>query len=223
MKRIKRDKADVLRKIGELGVIPVTTIGDCSSAKRLATALIAGRLPCIEVTFRDAAAVCVLNEIREDFPELLLGAGTVVNLDQAKQARDAGVDFIVSPGLSDEIVHFCKEHDLLSIPGISTPSEIMRAMHHHLNVLKFFPAMGTSGVPVLKAMSAAFPGIFFVPTGGISPENLSEWFNLPSVFAVGGTWMVTIEMIAGGDFNTITRLAGDAVDAIQKIRQGKSS
>jgi 2-dehydro-3-deoxyphosphogluconate aldolase/(4S)-4-hydroxy-2-oxoglutarate aldolase len=118
---------------------------------------------------------------------------------------------------------YCKEHDLLSIPGITTPSEIMRALQHNLNVLKFFPAMGTSGVPVLKAMSAAFPGTSFVPTGGVSPENLSEWFKLPSVFAVGGSWMVTKEMLAHGDFDKITKFSGEAVEAIQRIRQGDSS
>lgn len=191
-------------------IVPVVVIDDDSNALPLADALIAGDLPVAEVTLRTPAALASIAAMstRED---LLVGAGTVLNVAQATAAMDAGARFIVSPGLSLDVVSAARERGVPVIPGAVTPTEIMAALDMGLGLLKFFPAGIYGGVAALKALGSVFGGVSFVPTGGVSPDNLAEFLAVPSVAAVGGSWMVPASAVDAGDFDTITQLCATAV------------
>lgn len=191
-------------------IVPVVVIDDDSNALPLADALIAGDLPVAEVTLRTPAALASIAAMstRED---LLVGAGTVLNVAQATAAMDAGARFIVSPGLSLDVVSAARERGVPVIPGAVTPTEIMAALDMGLGLLKFFPAGIYGGVAALKALGSVFGGVSFVPTGGVSPGNLAEFLAVPSVAAVGGSWMVPASAVDAGDFDTITQLCATAV------------
>ena len=178
----------------KLKVIPVIAIEEASKATYLAKVLIENGLPCAEVTFRTKQALQAIKNMRNAYPNMLIGAGTVLNTQQVDQAIEAGVDFIVSPGLNPTIVSYCQRKDIPIIPGINSPSQVEQAMALGLDTLKFFPAAPSGGPAMLKALSAVYP-VSFMPTGGISPTNVNDYLSIPSVFACGGTWMVPNPLI----------------------------
>ena len=211
---------DVLQRIGELGVVPVIAIENAADAPKLGQALLDGGLPCAEITFRTAAAAEAIKLMIAECPDVLVGAGTVMTVDQAKRAAEAGVKFIVTPGFDADVVDWCIEHDMPVTPGVVTPTEINMALKKGLNVVKFFPAEASGGVKALKAISAPYQGVKFIPTGGISVGNLADYLSVKSVHAVGGSWMVTKELISAGKFDQIAALAAEAVAMVKKIRGG---
>lgn len=211
---------DVLQRIGELGVVPVIAIDNAADAPKLGQALLDGGLPCAEITFRTAAAAEAIELMTAECPDVLVGAGTVMTVDQAKRASEAGVKFVVTPGFDEDVVDWCIEHDMPVTPGVVTPTEINMALKKGLNVVKFFPAEASGGVKTLKAIAAPYQGIKFIPTGGISAGNLADYLSLKSVLACGGSWMVTKELISAGRFDQISALAAEAVAVVRQIRKG---
>ena len=208
----------ILQKIGALGVIPVVAIEDASDALPLAEALTSGGLPCAEITFRTGAAADAIGLIAKSYPEMLVGAGTVITVEQAKAAIDAGAGFIVSPGLDKKVVKYCLKHEIPITPGIVTPTELQRALKLGLNAVKFFPAEAAGGVRTLKALSGPFQQIKFIPTGGISPANLTDYLALPQVLACGGSWLVNKNLIAAGEFGRIAQLTREALALVHVVR-----
>ena len=204
--------------ISNYGIVPVVQIDRKESALGLAEALIAGGLPCAEITFRTEAAEDSLRIISQKHPGMFVGAGTVLTVEQAKRAVDAGAKFIVSPGLNPKVVTYCLENNIPIIPGVSSPSDIEAAMDLGLSVVKFFPAEASGGMKYLKALAAPYGKMKFLPTGGISAENLNEYLSFGSVIACGGSWMVSPKLINGGDFAAITALTKTAVSAMQGFR-----
>jgi 2-dehydro-3-deoxyphosphogluconate aldolase / (4S)-4-hydroxy-2-oxoglutarate aldolase len=191
-------------------IIPVVVIEALETARPLAEALEQGGLPVAEVTFRtEVAADAVRLLVRET--RLLVGAGTVVRPEQVDLAVEAGARFIVMPGLSPSVIERCRELDVLVIPGVATATEVIAALDHGLDLLKLFPAHVAGGVALLRALHGPFPGVRWIPTGGVSASNAASYLALPSVAAVGGSWMVAPELIAARDFANVTRLAREAV------------
>ena len=203
-------RTSVLDQLTTLRVIPVVVLERVADAAPLGRALVAGGLPCAEVTFRTPAAAAAIAELAAD-SAMLVGAGTVVRADQVDEALAAGASFVVSPGFSPSVVRRCQELGVPVLPGVATPTELMMALDAGLTVVKFFPAETNGGVPALKALSAPFGGVRFVPTGGVSVGNLSSYLSVPSVLAVGGSWMVAPALVAAGDFDEISRLTAEAV------------
>lgn len=203
---------DVLQQIGALGLVPVVKIDNAADAVPLARALAEGGLPVAEITFRTAAAEEAIRNIAAGVPEVLLGAGTVLTVDQAERAVNAGARFIVTPGFSPAVVKHCNDRNIPITPGVATPTEIQMALDHGLDVVKFFPADSFGGIKTLKAMSAPFGAVQFIPTGGISAANLAEYILFPKVLACGGSWMVKDELIKQGQFSEITRLTREAIE-----------
>jgi 2-dehydro-3-deoxyphosphogluconate aldolase/(4S)-4-hydroxy-2-oxoglutarate aldolase len=196
-------------------------INDAGKAVPLARALLEGGLDVIEITFRTAAAVEAIALIKKEVPEMLLGAGTVLSLENLEKAAAAGVDFVVSPGYNPKIVDRCIEMKLPVFPGVCTPTEIEAAMDRGLTSLKFFPAEASGGTEMLKALSAVYE-VDFMPTGGIGPKNLRDYLALPKVACVGGSWLVKSDLIDGGRFDEITRLAREAVEVVKDMRGAKN-
>jgi len=206
-------------RLGKCGVIPVVVLGDAKDAVPTAEALLAGGVDVMEITYRTAAASDSIRAVAEGCPEMLVGAGTVVTLDQCRQAVERGAKFIVSPGFDAEIVSWCVENGIAVCPGCVTPTEIMAAMKLGLDVVKFFPANVYGGLAAMKALSAPFGGIRFIPTGGISNENVAEYAAAPYVFAAGGSWICPKADIAAGNFAHITELSRTATDAVKAVRK----
>jgi 2-dehydro-3-deoxyphosphogluconate aldolase/(4S)-4-hydroxy-2-oxoglutarate aldolase len=207
-----------IETLGELGIVPVVAIEDAKDALPLGRALVDGGLPCAEITFRTTAAADAISVISQNLPQVLLGAGTILSVEQVSQAVKAGAKFIVSPGFDPFVVDWCIEHQIPVMPGVATPTEISMALNRELNVLKFFPAEVAGGVNALKAISGPFVGVKFVPTGGINPENLPDYLGLPAVHACGGSWLVKRKLISAGKFDEITRLTREAVGIVLRIR-----
>jgi len=210
----------ILQKIGELGVVPVIAIEDADDAPRLGRALIAGGLPCAEITFRTAAAADAISRMAAECPDVLVGAGTVMTVAQAEQAAAAGAQFVVTPGFDAAVVDWCVDHNLPITPGVLTPTEINMALNKGLKVLKFFPAEAGGGVSTLKAIAGPYQDVKFIPTGGINAHNLPDYLGLASVHACGGSWMVKKQLIADGLFEKITELSSEAMALVQQSRQG---
>lgn len=205
---------NILKLIGELGIVPVVKIDNAADAVLLGKALIDGGLPLAEITFRTAAAAEAINNIVKAFPEMLVGAGTVLNIEQAQRAIDSGAKFIVSPGFNPDVVDFCVKKDIPITPGCSNPSDIEMALGFNLEVVKFFPAESFGGLSTLKAISAPYGMMKFIPTGGISAKNVVDYISFNKVLACGGSWMVKDELIKKGDFAEITRLTAEAIQLI---------
>jgi 2-dehydro-3-deoxyphosphogluconate aldolase/(4S)-4-hydroxy-2-oxoglutarate aldolase len=201
--------SDVLAIIGKFKVLPIVAIKNAIDAISLADALKAGGLPLVEVTFRTAAAEDAIRAIAAR-GDILVGAGTIVTVGQAKKAIDAGAKFIVSPGLDVDVVKLCIDAGVPITPGICTPTEVMAAMKLGLSTLKFFPAEAYGGLKTLKALSAPLASVKFIPTGGVNTKNLAEYLAFPKVLACGGTWLATSEMIEQGRFEEITNLGKEA-------------
>lgn len=201
---------DVLAVIGNSRILPIVAIKNAKHAIPLADALKAGGLPLVEVTFRTEAAEESIRAIAAR-GDILVGAGTIVTVNQAEKAIAAGAKFMVSPGFDAEIVRFCLDKGIPITPGICTPSEVMAAMKMGLTTLKFFPAEAYGGLKTLKAISAPLASVKFIPTGGVNTKNLAEYLAFPKVLACGGTWLATSEMIEQGKFEEITNLCKEAV------------
>ncbi|MDT4762416.1 bifunctional 4-hydroxy-2-oxoglutarate aldolase/2-dehydro-3-deoxy-phosphogluconate aldolase [Sphaerochaeta sp. PS] len=204
-------------QIHDIGLVPVVKIDDASKAAGLAGAMIEGGLPCAEVTFRTDAAEQAIKNIIKAYPEMLVGAGTVINLDYAKKAVAAGAKFIVSPGFNPTVVDWCLENNIPIVPGVCTPSDIEQGLARGLTTLKFFPAEASGGVEMLKNFAGPFPQLKFMPTGGISLDNLSSYAKQSNVLAIGGSWMVKGDLIENEDWPAITKLCSEAVVALQGL------
>ena len=203
---------EILKKIEAFGIVPVVKIKRAQDAVPLAKALCDGGLPCAEVTFRTAAAEDAIRAMVEAFPEMLIGAGTVLTIEQADAAIAAGAKFIVSPGLNPVVVKHCVEKGYPVVPGCANPSDIEQALSFGLDVVKFFPAEAAGGLPMIKAMSGPYGDLKFMPTGGISTDNLCSYLDFPKILACGGSWMVKEDLINEGNFDAIRRLTRQAVE-----------
>ena len=209
----------VLQLMKKSGVIPVVVLDDTAKALTTANALLAGGVSVMEITFRTAAAADSIKAVSENCPEMLVGAGTVVTLDQCKQALECGAKFIVSPGFAPEVVSWCVERNVPITPGCVTPTEIMAAMKLGLNVVKFFPAGVYGGLKAMKALSAPFGSVKFIPTGGVDAKNLKEYLEAPFVHAVGGSWLCPKKEIAAGNFDAVTALCREASEIVKEVRR----
>lgn len=205
--------------LGKIGLIPVVTIDRAEDAPKLGDALLAGGLPCAEITFRTAAAEAAIRLMTIQSPEILIGAGTVLTITQAEKAVTAGAKFIVSPGFDAEVVDWCLGNDVPVIPGVVTPTEINSAVKNGLQILKYFPAEAAGGVNMLKAIAGPYTNVKFIPTGGISAENLADYLRLPLVYACGGSWLVKKTLINAGEFKIITELAREARAIVNHVRK----
>ena len=204
----------VLEKIQQLGIVPVVVLNDARDASPLAKALCDGGLPCAEVTFRTEAAEEAIRIMSQEFPEMLVGAGTVLTTDQVDRAVAAGAQFIVSPGLNPKIVSYCTERNIPITPGTCNPSDVELAIELGLEVVKFFPAEASGGLDMIKAMSAPYTNVRFMPTGGINQKNLTTYLDFPKIIACGGSWMVSGDLIKEGNFDKIRELTEDAVHSM---------
>ncbi len=202
----------------EYGVVPVVVLEEAKDALPLAKALVEGGLPCTEVTFRTEAAEESIRLMSEKYPEMLVGAGTVLTTKQVDRAAAAGAKFIVSPGFDPEIVDYCLEKKIPVFPGCITPSEVAQAVKRGLEVVKFFPAEQAGGVAMIKAMAAPYTMVKFMPTGGISAKNLKDYLSFGKILCCGGSWMVKGDMIRNGEFDKIRELAKEAVELAASIR-----
>ena len=204
----------MVKEIEKLKLVPVVVIENAEDAEPLAQALIEGGLPCAEVTFRTAAAADAVKRLGR-IRDILVGAGTVLSVEQVKQAVDSGAKFIVSPGFNPKVVAYCVDNKIPIIPGICTPTEVEAALEFGLEVLKFFPAESYGGLNTLKAISAPYPMVRFVPTGGIGVHNFMAYLKFPKVLACGGSWMVAKELISGRKFDEISRLTREAMALVR--------
>ncbi|MEE6287017.1 bifunctional 4-hydroxy-2-oxoglutarate aldolase/2-dehydro-3-deoxy-phosphogluconate aldolase [Georgenia sp. MJ173] len=200
----------VLSSLSAARLVPVVVLDDAAHADALAGALVAGGLPVAEVTFRTAAAADAIRAMA-DRGDILVGAGTVLTVAQVDEAVAAGATYVVSPGLSRAVVERCQEHGVLPLPGAVSATEIQAALELGLDTVKFFPAGTSGGAPAIKALTAPFGGVRFVPTGGIGPANLADYLAIDAVAAIGGSWMAPRDLVAAGRFDEITRLTAAAV------------
>ena len=199
----------------EIRIVPVVKLEKAEDAKDLAGALVRGGIPCAEVTFRTDAAAEAIRRMSESYPDMLVGAGTVLKTEQVDAAIEAGAKFIVSPGLNPKIVRYCQEKGIPVYPGVATASEIEQALELGLSVVKFFPAEVNGGVKAIKALSAPYFQLRFMPTGGISQENIGSYLSCPQVIACGGSWMVKDAYINAGEFDKIRELTEEAVKLVK--------
>lgn len=204
----------VLEQIEKIGIVPVIAISDVEKAVPLAKALIAGGIPCAEVTFRTAEGEESIRRMAKEVPEILVGAGTVITTEQVDRAIAAGAKFIVSPGFNRKVVAYCNEKNIPITPGCSNPSDIERALEMGLSVVKFFPAEQSGGLDYIKAVSAPYTTVRFMPTGGVNAANITKYLAFDKIVACGGSWMVTADLINGGKFDEITAMCKEAVRGV---------
>ena len=209
---------EVLEILGQYGIVPVVVLNDSKDAEPLADALCEGGLACAEVTFRTEAAAESIKIMSEKHPEMLVGAGTVLTIEQVDEAVAAGAKFIVSPGLNPEVVKYCLDKNIAITPGVVTPSEMEQAIELGLNIVKFFPAEPSGGLSMIKAVSAPYTMLKFMPTGGINPGNVKEYLKSDKIFACGGSWMVKGDLVDAGNFDKIKELTKEAADIVKEIR-----
>jgi 2-dehydro-3-deoxyphosphogluconate aldolase / (4S)-4-hydroxy-2-oxoglutarate aldolase len=210
--------AEVLAALSRIGLVPVVTIDRHQDAVPLAEALLDGGIDCAEVTFRTPSAGPAIQAISSSYREFLVGAGTVLTVEQAEQATQAGAQYVVAPGFDPAVVGWCQAHNMPVIPGAATPTEISMALARGLNLVKFFPAEAMGGVQTLRALAAPFAGVRFVPTGGITAANLPQYLALPNVAACGGSWMVQADLISAGKFGEIADLSRQARAVVGQVR-----
>ncbi len=203
----------------EYAVVPVVVLDDARDAVPLAEALTEGGLPCAEVTFRTEAAEESIRLMSEKYPEMLVGAGTVLTIEQVDRAVAAGAKFIVSPGFDPEIVDYCLEKKIPVFPGCVTPSEVAQAAKRGMKVIKFFPAEQAGGIARIKAMAAPYTMMEFMPTGGIGVNNLKDYLSFDKIICCGGSWMVKGDLIKNGEFDKIRALTKEAVELAASIRK----
>lgn len=210
---------NVTETIQNMGVVPVVVLHDAKDAAPLAKALCEGGLPCAEVTFRTDAAEESIRIMTTQFPEMFVGAGTVLTIEQVDRAVAAGAQFIVSPGFDPEIVDYCLEKNIPVYPGCITPSEVSQAVKRGLKIVKFFPAEQFGGVATIKALAAPFTGVKFMPTGGVNAKNLESYLSCDKIIACGGSWMVKGDLVKAGKFDEIKDLVEEAVQLVADIRK----
>ena len=210
---------DILKQIGATGIVPVVVLNRVEDAEPLANALVAGGLPCAEVTFRTDAAEESIRTITKNFPDMLVGAGTVLSTEQVDRAIGAGAKFIVSPGLNPKVVEYCIKKGYPVCPGIMTPTELEVALGFGLDVVKFFPAENAGGLKMIKAMSAPYIMMKFMPTGGINATNVRDYLACDKILACGGSWMVKGDLINAGNFGEIERLTREASEIVKEVRK----
>ena len=209
---------DTLVQIGKTGIVPVVVLNNASDAEPLAEALINGGLPCAEVTFRTEAAEDSIKLMSKKFPEMFVGAGTVLTTEQVDRAIGAGAKFIVSPAFNPKVVEYCLKNNYPITPGIMTPTELEMALEFGLDVVKFFPAENAGGLKMIKAMAAPYTKMKFMPTGGINPQNVREYLQCDKILACGGSWMVKGDLINSGNFAEIEKLTKEASQIVKEIR-----
>lgn len=201
----------LLEKIEAFGIVPVVVIQDVNHAILLADALVKGGLPVAEVTFRSKAAKESIRAMKTAYPEMIVGAGTVLTIQQVDEAIEAKAEFIVSPGFNPVVVEYCINKGIVIIPGVSSASQVEQALSYGLTTLKFFPAEAVGGLPLIKALSAPYPHVRFMPTGGLNTKNFMSYLNFKSVIAVGGSWMVSPELLENNQFDQIQNLTKEAI------------
>ena len=209
---------DILKKIAEVGILPVVVLEDANDAKDLAKALIDGGLPCAEVTFRTDAAEESIKIMTKEYPKMLVGAGTVLSVEQVKRAIAAGAKFIVSPGFDEEVVKYCLDNNIPVTPGTCTPSDVQKCYKLGLDVVKFFPSEASGGIKMIKAIAAPYTMMKFIPTGGINLDNMSDYLKSNIILAIGGSWMVKNDLIKNKEFDKIKAMTKDAVNKVKEIR-----
>ncbi|MDD6380679.1 MAG: bifunctional 4-hydroxy-2-oxoglutarate aldolase/2-dehydro-3-deoxy-phosphogluconate aldolase [Lachnospiraceae bacterium] len=208
----------VLDRFSQIGIIPVVVLNDVADAAPLGKCLMDGGLPAAEVTFRTDAAEESIRIMAEKYPDMLVGAGTVLSPEQAKRAADAGAKFIVSPGFDPAVVQYCLDNDIPVCPGTQSSSEMIAAMNMGLDHVKFFPAELSGGLPMIKAITAALVNLKIMPTGGINPTNVVDYLKCDKIFCAGGSWMVKGDLIRAHDWDRITSLVKEAADIVKKVR-----
>ena len=209
---------EAIKRFSEVGIIQVVVLNDAKDAEPLGQALMEGGLPAAEVTFRTDAAEESIRIMSEKFPDMLVGAGTVLTIDQAERAIAAGAKFIVSPGFDPEIVQFCLDRDIPVCPGVQTPTEVIQAYKFGLDHVKFFPAENAGGLSMIKAVGAAMTTMKFMPTGGINAQNVVEYLKSDKIFCCGGSWMVKGDMIKAGQFEEIKAKVAEAAAIVKNVR-----
>ena len=208
----------VLEEIQKIGIVPVVVLDKPEDAEPLAKALCEGGLPCAEVTFRTAAAEESIRIMSEKFPNMLVGAGTVLTTEQVDRAVAAGAKFIVSPGLNPKVVKYCVDKGIPVTPGCANPSDVEQALEFGLDVVKFFPAEQAGGLAYIKAIAAPYVGMKFMPTGGINPKNVKDYLAYDKILACGGSWMVKGDLVKAGEFDKIKEMVKEAVEIVKEIR-----
>ena len=209
---------DVIKALGEYGIVPVVVLNDAKDAEPLAKALCEGGLKCAEVTFRTAAAEESIKIMAEKFPDMLVGAGTVLTTEQVDRAVAAGAKFIVSPGLNPKVVKYCVEKGIPVCPGTCTPSEMEQAMDLGLDVVKFFPAEPSGGVKFIKAVAAPYTMLKFMPTGGVNATNVRDYLAYDKILCCGGSWMVKGSLIEAGEFDKIVEMTKESAAIVKEVR-----
>ena len=209
---------DMMKQLQKLGIVPVVVLDREEDALPLAEALVKGGLPCAEVTFRTAAAEGAIRKMAKAYPDMIIGAGTVLTTEQADRAIDAGAKFIVSPGFNPKVTEYVLKKGVPMTPGVCTPTEIEATLQFDLDVLKFFPAEPSGGLKMIKALAAPYVGVNFMPTGGISAANVREYLAYNRIVACGGSWMVTGALVKEGKFDEIENLVREAAGIVKEIR-----
>ncbi len=207
-----------VEQVAACGVVPVVVLEDAAQAVPTAKALLKGGINAMEITFRTSAAKASIAKVAAEVPEMIVGAGTVINVEQLHDAIEAGAKFIVSPGSDEAVIAEAVKLNVPITPGVVTPSEIMLGLKYGIRVFKFFPAESFGGLKTIKALSGPFPQIKFIPTGGVNQANAADYFKNPKILAVGGSWMVTKDMVVAGDFDAITEKSKAATDLFKEIR-----
>ena len=209
---------EMMKQLQKIGIIPVVVLDRAEDALPLAECLMEGGLPCAEVTFRTAAAEESIRQIAKAYPEMIVGAGTVLTTEQADRAVGAGAKFIVSPGFNPKVTEYVLKKGVPMTPGVCTPTEIEAALQFGLDVLKFFPAEPAGGLKMIRALAAPYVGVSFMPTGGISAANVRDYLAYDRIVACGGSWMVSGKLVKEGNFAEIKRLVREAADIVKEIR-----
>ena len=209
---------DIFDRLAEIGIVPVVALDNAEDAIPLGEALQRGGLPCAEITFRTAAAEEAIRLMTKAFPDMIIGAGTVLTTEQVDRAVAAGAQFIVAPGCNPRIVRYCVERNIPMAPGVATASEIEQALECGVKKMKFFPAEANGGLPMIKALAAPYVGVTFMPTGGLNKDNVKEYLSYNRIFACGGTWMVKKNLISEGRFDEIEQMAKEAAEIVKQIR-----
>ena len=209
---------DIFDKLSEIGIVPVVALDNAEDAIPLGEALQKGGLTCAEITFRTAAAEESIRLMTKAFPDMIIGAGTVLTTEQVDRAVAAGAQFIVAPGCNPRIVRYCVERNIPMAPGVATASEIEQALECGVKKVKFFPAEQNGGIAMIKALAAPYVDVTFMPTGGLNKENVKEYLSYDRIFACGGTWMVKKNLISEGKFHEIEQLAREAAEIVKQTR-----
>ena len=209
---------DIFDKLGKVGIVPVIALDDAKDAIPLGEALQRGGLACAEITFRTAAAEEGIRLMTKAFPDMIIGAGTVLTTEQVDRAVAAGAQFIVAPGCNPRIVRYCVERNIPMAPGVATASEIEQALECGVKKVKFFPAEANGGLAMIKALAAPYVDVTFMPTGGLNRDNVKAYLSYERVFACGGSWMVKKNLISEGRFDEIEQMAKEAAEIVKQIR-----